>query len=200
MLSGVEVDTEVCGKEESVLQDSVPAHRANKHAGRDRRASYYQYKYEKFDMLSFNFSTLLASPLLYVTSTIAKEVWKDPAPCKNFYDEGEGGQFCSDEYEFNSEPYSNSRGGTDCWCPPYEGKDIEKYGNNYYWSHSGELWGHVTIASYTFPFGVKYFDWVQARGPFAQDWFNCDPTAPDVENVNLEWAVRHCDSVPMSWE
>ncbi len=41
----------------------------------------------------------------------------------------------------------------------------------------------------------SWFDWIQAHGPFAQNWFNCDPTAPDIENVNLEWAVRHCDGI-----
>ncbi len=40
-----------------------------------------------------------------------------------------------------------------------------------------------------------YFRWIQAYGPFAQNWFNCDLTAPDVENVNLEWAVKHCDGI-----
>ncbi len=29
----------------------------------------------------------------------------------------------------------------------------------------------------------------------AQNWLNCDPIAPDVENVNLEWAVKHCDGI-----
>ncbi len=47
LLSGVEVDTEVRGQEESVLRDSATVHRANRHTGRDRRASHFRSKCEK---------------------------------------------------------------------------------------------------------------------------------------------------------
>ncbi len=69
-------------------------------------------------MLSFSSSTLLASLLLYLTSTTIaqKRACDAPAPCINFYDKAEG----------------NVRGGTECWCP-----DEEKFGNNYYWYISG---------------------------------------------------------------
>ncbi len=148
-------------------------------------------------MVSSSFSTFLVFLLLYVPpATIAKKrkapsakkkAWKDPVPCKNFYDKGEKGTFRTVRGVDYKEIW---RGDTNCWYPPYEGKDIEKYGNNFYWYHSGGLWGHFLQTKVD-----SWFDWVQAHGPFAQNWFNCDPTAPDVENVNLEWAVKHCDGI-----
>ncbi len=54
-------------------------------------------------MLSFSSSTLLASLLLYLTSTTIaqKRACDAPAPCINFYDKAEG----------------NVRGGTDAGAP-----------------------------------------------------------------------------------
>ncbi len=117
-----------------------------------------------------------------------KKAWRDPAPCRIFYDKGEEGRFHDADGNNDKEAW---RGGSNCWCPPYEGKDIEKYGNNFYWYYSGELWGEYLVTK-----ANSYFHWIQAHGPFAQNRFNCDPTAPDVENVNLEWAVKHCDGIP----
>ncbi len=83
-------------------------------------------------MVSSSFSTFLVFLLIYVPSaTIAKKkAWKDPVPCKKIYDKGEEGSFRTVRGVDKTEIW---RGGTNCWCPPYEGKDIEKYGNNFYW-------------------------------------------------------------------
>ncbi len=131
-------------------------------------------------MVSSSFSTLLPFLLLFVLSTTIakKKAWEDPVPCRNFYDKG--------EYKVLIDRHENWRGGTDCWCPAEQ-----KYGSNYYWYHSGKMKPRY------FRTGLWYFfSYVQADGPFAQNWFNCDPTALGVENVNLEWAARHCDSIP----
>ncbi len=174
-----------------MLQDPVTANRANKHEGRDRRASYFCSKYEKRGMLSFNFSTLLVFLLPYVPSAIiAKNACRgDPVPCKNFYDKGD---FCvfNGEGSGSTSHHKAWRGGTDCWCPPYEGEDIEKYGNNYYWCYSGKRLG-LGINTHD-----GYYRWMQAEEPLAQNWANCDYTALDVERPNLEWAVKHCDGIP----
>ncbi len=141
-------------------------------------------------MVSFSSSTLLAFFLLYVPSvTIAqlKKAWEDDVPCKNFYDRGASGEFR--QVGSSRDHNRRWRGGNNCWCPPYEGEDIEKHGNNFYWYYSGELWCD------SFTTGSGLYNWIQAQGPFAQNWVNCDPTAPDVENVNLEWAVKHCDGI-----
>ncbi len=55
---------------------------------------------------------------------------------------------------------------------------------------SGEL-----VGKYFWTSTLHSFEYIQTTGPYAQNWFNCDPTAPDVENVNLEWAARHCHSI-----
>ncbi len=129
-------------------------------------------------MLSFNFSTLLVFLLPYLTSTTTatplKKAWEDPVPCESFYDKG---RQKSGDIEW--------RGGTDCWCP-----DKEKYGNNYYWYHSGE------VKPTDFRINAKERDGYYQGENIAQNWFNCDPTALDVENPNVEWAARHCDSIP----
>ncbi len=31
---------------------------------------------------------------------------------------------------------------------------------------------------------------------YAQNWLNCDTTAAGVEDVNVEWAARHCKHIP----
>ncbi len=141
-------------------------------------------------MLSFSFSTFLVLLLLYLPPvTIAKKrTWKDPVPCKNFYDKGQEG-----DYKAGLNSYEEEwRGGTDCWCPPYEGEDIEKYGNNFYWYKSGSIKGRKFLTNWI----ISYFCYIQSP-IYAQNWHNCDPTALGVENVNLEWAAIHCDSIPV---
>ncbi len=131
------------------------------------------------NVFSFSFSTLLPFLLLYVLSTTIaqKRALTDPVPCRNFYDEG--------SYEELIGRHENWRGGTDCWCPAEQ-----KYGSNCYWYHSGKMKARYFRTSLG-----HFFSYIQADGPFAQNWFNCGPTAPDVENVNLEWAVKHCDGI-----
>ncbi len=129
LLSGVEVNTEVRGNAESTCKIQLQhTERINTQAAMKSFVLSFQIR-ETRKMFSFSFSTLLAFLLNYVPSaTIAKkDASKDPVPCKNFYDEGEKGSFRTISGASSTVPW---RGGTNCWCPPYEGKDIEKYGNN----------------------------------------------------------------------
>ncbi len=129
-------------------------------------------------MLNFSYSTFPAFLVLYVPSASIpqlKRAWRDPVPCKNFYDKGQKRAYNEDPREF--------RGGTNCWCP-----DEEKFVSHYYWYHSGENGAREFDTE-----ARANFSWYQGDN-FAQNWANCDLTASHLEK-NVEWAARHCDSI-----
>ncbi len=66
-----------------------------------------------------------------------------------------------------------------------------QYENTKWWYYLGKL---VYDRFQTHWFSA--FAWVQGGGNFAQNWVNCDTTDPDIQNPNVEWVARHCDSVP----
>ncbi len=84
---------------------------------------------------------------------------------------------------------TNWRGGTDCWCPPHEGKDIEKYGNNGVWYHSGNVLPRSFSTSEFFTFAYYQGD------NFAQNWAGCDSAALTDKEPNVIWAVSHCEAI-----